>query len=982
MEQPTSKPEIKTTRLEGFQYFLFWSWNLIFLAFMSFGFAPVILPEIFTSVRTGITPVSFLLYGLLLACVPVAAVVLGLTVLRRSPQRLFALGYVVEGPLMLVLALRFFAIRQATPGTSLLFLVAMIGISAFLWWLLDRRAGQRAVIPEGTRLGGLTLMGLTSLYAAVWILFYAVPLTVMAGNWLFDLITNLPSVFRDLATFFREIQPLMLPFSILGFLLFAYTSTLFMIAPVAVPFLSLRAWWNVYRQQAIQLGRLRPAFVVLVVTMTVMGLFALANQQPQARAFKLLEKPPASLDEAKTLLGQSETIRKGLLNAYLAPFRYISAQGEVRHVSELYVFAFDMLSARANSIQQLYEAVASPLLYKPVQKPDYTNLVDNRALADEPQQAARLYQRFFDTPITEAERTAIVRSVRTTWSADQAEAAWQAVDDREVALLDQQITLTEHGDWAELELFEAYQNQTAENQEVIYYFNLPESAVLTGVWLSNSPDKAKAFSFQVVPRGAAQEVYREQTRIAKDPALLEQIGPRQYRLRVFPVLPVRLTYDENRVRTLVEDAPPMYMWMSWRVMAQVENGAASWPLPQAAYLRNVYWDSATVRQVNGQPLSDTVDRWLPESIPASNPVQPRAHRVDLPGGQTVLVIPQEQVDLPGLPAGLRLALVIDRSYSMQPYADEVKQLLQALRGLPALAAPLDVYLTASPYRGEGPQVTTLDNLDEQELVYYGGQNAAQLLAQFSELHTAQSNGQPYDAVLVLTDSTGYELGASKYPAPDSSAPIWMIHLSGKIPLGYDDQTLEAIQASGGGVTGTLDEALARLAIDLDSQAASKSDHEVVVDLLDGYQWLVLPTDQANQPGLQGDLHSSRDPFAALAARSLVLAEIQRNRGSITHLETLDALHALAMQYQIVSPYSSMIVLVNAEQQQMLDQLTGRGDRYQREIENLGNTTLPGTPLPLGGVPEPHEWLLLSLAAALLLYLLATRRARLVFQSNR
>lgn len=120
-------------------------------------------------------------------------------------------------------------------------------------------------------------------------------------------------------------------------------------------------------------------------------------------------------------------------------------------------------------------------------------------------------------------------------------------------------------------------------------------------------------------------------------------------------------------------------------------------------MRNVYWDSATVREVNGQALSNTGDRWLPDSLPASNSVLPRAHQVDLPGGQTVLAIPQEQVDLPGLPAGLRLALVIDRSFSMQPYADEVKQLLQALRSLPVLAAPLDIYLTASPYRGEGPQ---------------------------------------------------------------------------------------------------------------------------------------------------------------------------------------------------------------------------------------------------------------------------------------
>ncbi len=34
-----------------------------------------------------------------------------------------------------------------------------------------------------------------------------------------------------------------------------------------------------------------------------------------------------------------------------------------------------------------------------------------------------------------------------------------------------------------------------------------------------------------------------------------------------------------------------------------------------------------------------------------------------------------------------------------------------------------------------------------------------------------------------------------------------------------------------------------------------------------------------------------------------------------------------------------------------------------------------SPLPLTGVPEPHEYLLMALAAAMLLYLLATRRKR-------
>ena len=70
----------------GWAYGLFWSWNLIFLAFMFLGFAPRVLPEMLTAVRSGTIPAAFLAYAVILTAIPGAAVILGLTVLRsRSP---------------------------------------------------------------------------------------------------------------------------------------------------------------------------------------------------------------------------------------------------------------------------------------------------------------------------------------------------------------------------------------------------------------------------------------------------------------------------------------------------------------------------------------------------------------------------------------------------------------------------------------------------------------------------------------------------------------------------------------------------------------------------------------------------------------------------------------------------------------------------------------------------------------------------------
>jgi putative PEP-CTERM system integral membrane protein len=409
-----------------------------------------------------------------------------------------------------------------------------------------------------------------------------------------------------------------------------------------------------------------------------------------------------------------------------------------------------------------------------------------------------------------------------------------------------------------------------------------------------------------------------------------------------------------------------------------QDGA--WPLPQLAEKRNVYWDNHTARLVDGQDMQVSADEWLPPSLEQPEPAPPQAHRSDLPGGQSVLAIPADQVDLPQPSEDLHLAVVLDRSRSMESVTAQVKSALDSLAAYDQPDKPVDVYLTASAYRGEGPELLPLSELSDDDLINFGGQNAAELLAQFEGLR----GGRQYAAAIVLTDGSGYELGESPVEAPLPDVPVWMVHLGGALPLGYDDATLAAIQASGGGVTTQVDQALERLAL-VRSQPASP---EMLVDapaleLVDGYLWVTLPTetiDSSPYASAVSALPSDPD-FAPLAARSLILAETQRSRGAIAELETLDYLHALAQEYGIVSPYSSMIVLVDAQQQALLDRLVKGEDRFDREVEQVGETT-PASPVPLAGVPEPHEWLLLGLAAAFLLYLGYTKRAQMPAFSRR
>ena len=94
--------------LKFWGYGLFWSWNLIFLAFMFLGFAPNVVPDMIDSVREDMIPIKYLVTAVLVTLIPVMAVFIGLMKLRRAPRKLLTLGYGVEGPLMVLLLVRIF----------------------------------------------------------------------------------------------------------------------------------------------------------------------------------------------------------------------------------------------------------------------------------------------------------------------------------------------------------------------------------------------------------------------------------------------------------------------------------------------------------------------------------------------------------------------------------------------------------------------------------------------------------------------------------------------------------------------------------------------------------------------------------------------------------------------------------------------------------------------------------------------------------
>ena len=154
---------------------LFWSWNIIFMAFMLLGFAPIILITLVQGVMDGWVPWTFLAFAGTLVLIPMLAIAIAVIALRGHTERLFALGYGVQGPLMVVLAARFFALRELTAPLILMIVAAVLGLLALLWQLLDKTPDVRGGFVRGLRLVGITLLLGVGLYISVFMAFYALP---------------------------------------------------------------------------------------------------------------------------------------------------------------------------------------------------------------------------------------------------------------------------------------------------------------------------------------------------------------------------------------------------------------------------------------------------------------------------------------------------------------------------------------------------------------------------------------------------------------------------------------------------------------------------------------------------------------------------------------------------------------------------------------------------------------------------------------
>lgn len=906
---------------------IFWIWNLTFLLVVYAGILPVVGMALITATFAGQIKSEFFVTFIALIAVPTVCTVVGGWRFRKQPLQLMRLFYGVEAPLFLLCLIRLFLLRELTPPSTQIVSTIVVCIAAFFLELLYGYIGENESIATTRRrpLAWLqmvchSLMLLVGLYAGVLLLFYALPTAwVVLGEFFkFGWVVVLLQMFK------WENWGLIwwLP---IGFALFCFTSTLFVVMPSALGALYIHSGRRILQAFSSQYGRTRTVVGSVAVVVAWLTIF-ISQQQPQIQAFSLLKSPALTDSSRQALLAKSDVIRSGLLNAYLSSYRYLSTREENNHISAMYRSVFGMSESESQVLQNIYNYLMSPFLY-------------NGSRSDG-EKAEKLYAQFFDAPIQRAEQTAIQHALQSTANRDEAKAGLLNINQKKVWLRSQQVTVKPQGDWADVELHEVYENQTPDLQEVFYSFSLPESAVITGLWLGDTEEREKRFPFTVSPRGAAQKVYTEQVRERVDPALIEQVGPRHYRLRAFPVPPKPSVLVGNSSQ---QRPTEMHLWLTYKVMQQ----EAGWALPQLGEKRNIFWTNDTKRIYPRIETKERQEDWLPSFINAlGQRQQTTLHQINLPDGYRILAKPLASKDY-SLPQGKRFAVILDSSRSMGAH---VKELTKTFRWLKESNNDVDLYMTASA--GTRPKrIDDLRRFEVAKMTFFGTIQLKEILQQFTQLR----GDTPYDAVLLVTDEGSYELSDDKTAVPKMPAPLWMVHVGG-LPPAYDDATLKAIQDSSGGVSTEITEVMQRLA----TQAALG---DSVVSVVDGYAWFMEKVD--GQP--QG---VSKNGFAPVAARYLVLG-LSKDKDQLVQL---DVMHTVAKSFDIVTPYSSMIVLVNDEQREALKRAEQQRDRFDRKVES-GKEQLskPSNPFSVSAVPEPEEWMLMGMVAIALLLVGSLRK---------
>lgn len=638
-------------------------------------------------------------------------------------------------------------------------------------------------------------------------------------------------------------------------------------------------------------------FVSLAIFVVLAGLVSYQPKQDklieQLASINQLDSFEQRKEIASEMMVQETKVKRILNDAKNLGQRYLFTK-DSDFFADAYEQELGVSSEMGLLIQATFEVLAYPFVYQGSEQEVNKALANFKYLFGED---ADQYKRFVQTP--------------------------------EVIVDNRKITVTTDYDQmlATVTVDETYSNSTMREQEVVYEFFVEGTAVMHDLKLGPNLE----FEGIVAPSGAARKLYNQEVSRTRDPALLEQVGPKQYRLSVFPVP------GKNDRITL--NGKPQRVQFSYTTTLTPRGFA----LPNYTQERNVDSVQEFSLTLDGETTSGkktdtfvTSDAIQAATTKLCQAGSEQSTRTDLGIGVGYLVTsascdtPQER-DMFAAVSGKKIALVQDVSYQnknnqlaqqLSKYLDQNLKLLtnnqfDLFQYNDLLSAPIT--LTASNY----------PELFGAETVYFGSSDFAKVI---------DSLNLEYDLIFLWTNADEADINQLQ---PNLSSPLYIIHSDTIFP--YGSKLMAELWRTNGDVFVSWNDAKEQAAIALNSNLANQSNrqllaHDVFFKLelqatnIEPSSQLQDLLDESELSQLRSlDLNTdSNDPLSYLMAQRYIQDQYRQKQTQIVDYLYLDKIHQLSEQAGVVSPYSSYIALVNQRQLDDLERFSDQFDRYQED----------------------------------------------------
>lgn len=864
----TPKPKTQSNGFELLMSIIFWFYNGSYLLFVILTLFTLLSSRgqfFFTSLLTA-EPLQ-IIFTCLVLITPLISMLLVLgKPLQKLSYKTAKVLFLFEIPIV-ILAIIAANISQQTIPFVLFLLIVPITIP--IVWILslmpNSQSTEKNIYYNIALFIFTTIILCTSAYLSVLLSFFIPLWTGFLIVYLGGMILSAMQYGQLLELFIMLIPAtIMLLFYGIGFAGFATV--------VLLPFYGV--WYSLksLRRQASSLmpilGRRQVRLILLGTIIIFVVIAESANISPPSpsllsdlEAYKNANSYQQRLAIVQKLAGKKEDLRKELANPSVEyqkyPFRKVD-----NTVGSLYSQTFNLPDTLTDSLESVFDIISYPISYQGM-IPGYSGY--------------GLFQLFFEIYGEE-------------YNSPYFKHGYQPKPVANVSVISRTATANSVLDsrFATVTIEESYKNKLYSNQEVVYEFTLPQYSVITDLKLGNKLE----FQGIIAPRGAAERVFNQEVNRGRDPALLEQIGTSQYRLRVFPIPP--LSTDQGTLKVSYSYLTPL-----------TENGYA---LPSYTKKQNV----------DDQELGFLL-RW-DNSQPSFANDYIKANTAEICGSSTNNeLVKTTQYTLLAMPCGNQqtlkpLTVAYDVSYNRSntnlPWG-EVKNWLSQNR---AIYQDIDIYFInefiSNRYSYEQAMAI------EQPLHF--GQSLAP--SQLSEL---QKNAQN---LVLITSRNDVLLYQSLIDTAAKNTKVSVVTTS-SLPVLSQQYVVKLLQK---------DILLTTKLSDLKTQAVTNP-------LAQGYGWQLQPS--AN-PQIKTIIDSPEaKELNALGTHATITKNIINYGSSVLQTGYIDTLHKQAQQADIVTIYSSMIALVNQQQLQDLQTQSQHWNAYIAETPSA-SSQMPNRPIEL------------------------------------